>query len=510
MLRTLWGPAHVVEVDERDVCQLCANRRPALSPDLTTRYQGGSPRSPPRLEPHMHRAVALLLFAVLAAAAPLAVPAARGASPDLVVSQVFAGGGNAGAPFANDFVELFNRGSTAVDVSGWTVQYASATGTTWQATALTGSIAARPPLPRPARLRRGGRRRAAGPGRDRHDEPRRLGRQGRVVALDAALACGATAGSCSAVASVADLVGYGTAIGLRGWRARRRRSTTRPPPSRGGGRMHRHRCQPSRLRVRGADAAQLVEPRRSHVRHRAAAQRAASRRARRSTSTSSRCSRSRSSARASASATRRPAARRAPVSERVTVVSNNAAGYARDRPPHGLPARRPAARRRRHRSERRADRSAARRRRDGRDPDRACRRPARRARRGAGAPPAGDVWDTRLGFVVAASRRPGRAIHGDGHVHGDRSMRRATAPRAGRARARARLGGRGHDPAAARAHGDAGAHRARRAAGQASVRVTNPGSSPSSSTRHAAGFSLDLRGRPRVVHGRRAARRPRG
>ena len=70
----------------------------------------------------MHRAVALLLFAAVAATGALAVPAARGASPDLVVSQVFAGGGNAGAPYANDFVELFNRGSTAVDVSGWTVQ----------------------------------------------------------------------------------------------------------------------------------------------------------------------------------------------------------------------------------------------------------------------------------------------------------------------------------------------------------------------------------------------------
>ena len=127
----------------------------------------------------MHRAVALLLFAVLAAAGALAVPSARGASPDVLVSQVFAGGGNAGAPFANDFVELFNRGSTAVDVSGWSVQYASATGTSWQVTALAGSIA--PGRHYLVQLASGGTVGAGAPdtGRDRHLEPRRLGRQGR-------------------------------------------------------------------------------------------------------------------------------------------------------------------------------------------------------------------------------------------------------------------------------------------------------------------------------------------
>ena len=126
----------------------------------------------------MPRALALVLFTLLVAGGVLAVPAARSASPDVVVSQVFAGGGNAGAPFANDFVELFNRGSTAVDVSGWTVQYASAAGTTWQATALTGSIAPGRHYLVQLASAGGGRRGAPGPGRDRHDESRGLGRQG--------------------------------------------------------------------------------------------------------------------------------------------------------------------------------------------------------------------------------------------------------------------------------------------------------------------------------------------
>ncbi len=70
-------------------------------------------------------------------------------NPAVVISQVFGGGGStsgAGAPFNEDYVELHNRGTTAVAVDGWTIQYASASTasgtTTWHAAAsLTGSIA---------------------------------------------------------------------------------------------------------------------------------------------------------------------------------------------------------------------------------------------------------------------------------------------------------------------------------------------------------------------------------
>jgi len=70
----------------------------------------------------------------------VSAPAAWSASTSMVVSQVFAGGGNANAPYSNDFVELFNRGSTATDLGGWSVQYASGSGTSWQATPLAGSV----------------------------------------------------------------------------------------------------------------------------------------------------------------------------------------------------------------------------------------------------------------------------------------------------------------------------------------------------------------------------------
>jgi uncharacterized protein len=58
----------------------------------------------------------------------------------VVVSQLYGGGGNSGATFKNDFIEIFNRTNATINITGWSVQYASATGTSWQVTALSGSI----------------------------------------------------------------------------------------------------------------------------------------------------------------------------------------------------------------------------------------------------------------------------------------------------------------------------------------------------------------------------------
>lgn len=59
----------------------------------------------------------------------------------VVISQVYGGGGNSGATWRNDFIELHNRGSSPVSLANWSVQQASETGTTWTVIALTGSIA---------------------------------------------------------------------------------------------------------------------------------------------------------------------------------------------------------------------------------------------------------------------------------------------------------------------------------------------------------------------------------
>jgi uncharacterized protein (TIGR03437 family) len=58
----------------------------------------------------------------------------------VVISQVYGGGGNLNAPLQADFVELFNRGTEPVDITGWTVQYASASGVSWESTELAGTL----------------------------------------------------------------------------------------------------------------------------------------------------------------------------------------------------------------------------------------------------------------------------------------------------------------------------------------------------------------------------------
>jgi hypothetical protein len=163
----------------------------------------------------MPRVLARLVFVALVAVGAFGVTGASGASPDVVVSQVFAGGGNAGAPFANDFAELFNRSSSTVDVSGWTVQYASAAGTTWQATALSGSIG---PGKHYLVQLASGTVGAVLPAPDATGTTNLAVSGGKVaVVRDAvALTCGASAGSCAAATGVADLVGYGSAADYEG------------------------------------------------------------------------------------------------------------------------------------------------------------------------------------------------------------------------------------------------------------------------------------------------------
>ncbi len=63
-------------------------------------------------------------------------PPATGSLNHLVISQVYGGGGNSGATYTNDFIEIFNPTSSTINLSGYSVQYASATGTSWQVTPL--------------------------------------------------------------------------------------------------------------------------------------------------------------------------------------------------------------------------------------------------------------------------------------------------------------------------------------------------------------------------------------
>jgi DNA/RNA endonuclease G (NUC1) len=129
--------------------------------------------------------------------------------PDIVISQVYGGGGNSGADYTNDFVELFNRGDTAVNITSWTVQYSSAGGSSWSAAVLpsatiashkyylvqlSSNAAVGDPLPAPD----------ATPS----NALALSGSSGKVILTTAGVVPGAVA--CPSGAGIVDRVGYGT------------------------------------------------------------------------------------------------------------------------------------------------------------------------------------------------------------------------------------------------------------------------------------------------------------
>ena len=59
-----------------------------------------------------------------------------------VISEVYGGGSNKNAPFTNDFIELYNPTGSAIDLTGWSVEYFSSKGNSGGKTTLNGSIPA--------------------------------------------------------------------------------------------------------------------------------------------------------------------------------------------------------------------------------------------------------------------------------------------------------------------------------------------------------------------------------
>ncbi len=56
------------------------------------------------------------------------------------ISQVFGGGSSTGTAFGRDYVELYNFGASPIDLTGFSIQYAATTGTSWSARPLSGTI----------------------------------------------------------------------------------------------------------------------------------------------------------------------------------------------------------------------------------------------------------------------------------------------------------------------------------------------------------------------------------
>lgn len=129
---------------------------------------------------------------------------------NVVISEVYGGGGNTGAPYKNDFIELHNRGTAMVDLTGWSVQYASSAGSTWLVTPLTGSIA-----PGGYYLVQGasGANGAALPTPDATNMTNMSATAGKVILAKVATAF---SGGCPVSADIVDLVGFGATTCFEG------------------------------------------------------------------------------------------------------------------------------------------------------------------------------------------------------------------------------------------------------------------------------------------------------
>lgn len=150
------------------------------------------------------------------------------------ISQVYGGGGNSGSTYLNDFIELFNQGSTPVSLDGWTVQATSAAGTSWTANGV--------PTPLSGTIQPGHyyliQESANGGGTTPLPTPDAIG----VLALSASnakialVASPATlSGSCPLGGLVVDFVGYGTANCSEGGAAAPTLSNTTSAVRRGNG-----------------------------------------------------------------------------------------------------------------------------------------------------------------------------------------------------------------------------------------------------------------------------------
>jgi len=78
----------------------------------------------PRLSVKVLSALFVLVAAMLCATPAFAT------TPTILISQIMGAGGNGTNPYTSDYVELFNYGSSSVTLTGWSLQYASATSTT--------------------------------------------------------------------------------------------------------------------------------------------------------------------------------------------------------------------------------------------------------------------------------------------------------------------------------------------------------------------------------------------
>ena len=91
---------------------------------------------------HFKRIGSLAIAALVSTCIVVPQASASVDGSNAVISEVYGGGGNKNAPFTNDFIELYNPTGSAIDISGWSVEYFSSKGNSGGKTTLNGSIPA--------------------------------------------------------------------------------------------------------------------------------------------------------------------------------------------------------------------------------------------------------------------------------------------------------------------------------------------------------------------------------
>jgi uncharacterized protein (TIGR03437 family) len=128
----------------------------------------------------------------------------------LVISQLYAGGGNSGAQFTNDFVEILNRGTTTIDfaTTPYSVQYAGATASfvSSKVDLISGTMA--PGQYFLAQLSSGGANGAPLPTPDATGSIAMAATAGKVALVFGTTLL--TGSGCPLATGIADFVGYGT------------------------------------------------------------------------------------------------------------------------------------------------------------------------------------------------------------------------------------------------------------------------------------------------------------
>ncbi len=147
----------------------------------------------------------------------------------VVISQLFGGGGSGASVPNADFIELHNRGTAAVTMVGWSLQYASAAGTSWQVATFSGTI--QPNGFFLVRMQAAQGTGATLPTPDASGSNINMSQTaGKIALLSNSTSLGSA--SCPTGASVVDFLGFGTqAVGTGCWEGPASTVSTSPAPS---------------------------------------------------------------------------------------------------------------------------------------------------------------------------------------------------------------------------------------------------------------------------------------